>query len=141
MTDRFYCPGCRQEFIECSPTGDELVLVCPIAECRRPLWMRGAPGDGFELFTPSVPDLTAARFVVDCSRLLDHGVELLLGPSDRMHMLAELLNRLDPPAAALPDLVKSFIVEQGHGCSFVPGKALIFAASQARINKGETDVH
>ena len=127
MGGTFACPGCREQFVVASPDGGELELHCPISECRRPIWLRDAPDGGFELSTASAPDLGAARFVLDQMRLLDAGVLLLTGPSDKLRELAEMLNALDPADIELPDLVREFMQAHGRGCTFLPGKALVLA--------------
>lgn len=137
MGETFCCPGCRQMFTVASSDGSKLTQVCPIPECRRVLWVRGAPNNGFGLETPSAPDLSGARFVCDQMRLLDAGVVLLSGPADCLKRLADHLNELDPAEIDLPDLVRQWIQTFGRGCTFLPGYALVhagYAALDAKRN-------
>jgi hypothetical protein len=126
MSGKVYtCPGCREVIIVAAPDGNSLVQTCPIPECRRIIWMRSSDGQGLQLFTDHVPDLGAARFMIDQHRLLDHGVELLIGPADRLELLCDLLNADTPPDHAIPAAIRSFIQDHGKGCTFSPGYRLV----------------
>lgn len=132
MASSYTCPGCRQQFVVASADGRELAEVCPVPECRRVIWLASAPGGGFDLKTDHVPDLTVARFVVDQCRLLEHGILMLSGPTDRLDMLAVQLNEADPIEIDLPDIVRIFLQRHGRGCIFTPGHVLIQAGFAAR---------
>jgi hypothetical protein len=117
--------------------GDEMVLTCPIPECRRVIWTL-SDGLNLTLATDRAPDLTTgARFVLDCYRLLDCACdcpeELLSGPSDQLEIMAKDLNG-DPPHDELElcDRVRDLIQAARPGCVFQPGRRLVRAGSAVR---------
>jgi hypothetical protein len=130
----FVCPGCRQSFCVMSPAGDEMVLTCPIPECRRVVWTLAAGLDPM-LATDRAPDLDGGdRFVLDCFRLLDcactYPEEVLSGPADQLTIMARDLNT-DPPHddAALVHRVRDLIQAARPGCTFQPGRRLARAGT------------
>jgi hypothetical protein len=68
--ESFTCAGCRQEIRICHPASECVIILCPIANCRREVWALPAPDEsGLLLGASNAPDLSR-RFAVDQERLL-----------------------------------------------------------------------
>lgn len=125
----FTCAGCRQVFAVAEPPASE-PIGCPIEACGRLVWVRQSSPLG--LITNKCPDLSR-RFARDCSRLLHHGEELLLGPAPALDAIAGRLEA-DPPGYGLDlvERVRDLIQEHGRGAILQPGRALAIAAGGRR---------
>ncbi len=126
---KFTCAGCKQVLTVAEPPASDPIR-CPAEACGRLVWARGARA--LELVTNAGPD-ASRRFSRDCSRLLHHGEELLLGPNEALDAIAARLEA-DPPGYGLElvERVRERVQELGNGAILQPGRALAIAAGARR---------